>query len=67
LSWDLPSGDFETLAGLAIDRLEKIPNPGDQIMVGSYRITVKEASKRKIQSLIVRKLDPETSTSEKTS
>jgi putative hemolysin len=58
LSWDLPVGDFDTLAGLAIDRLERIPNPGDQVMVGLYRITVKEASKRKIQSLIIRKLDP---------
>ena len=58
LSWDLPSGDFDTLAGLAIDKFERIPNPGDQVMVGLYRITVKEASKRKIQSLIIRKLDP---------
>ena len=58
LSWDLPSGDFETLAGLAIDRLERIPNSGDQVMVGPYRITIKETSKRKIQTLIIRKLDP---------
>ena len=58
LSWDLQSGDFDTLAGLAIDKFERIPNPGDQVMVGLYRITVKEASKRKIQSLIIRKLEP---------
>ncbi len=58
LNWDIPSGDFDTLAGLTIDRLERIPNPGDQIIVGLYRITVKEASKRKIQALIIRKLDP---------
>lgn len=57
LNWDLPGGDFETLAGLAIDRLERIPNSGDQVMVRDYRITVKETSKRKIQSLIIRKLD----------
>ncbi len=69
LNWDLPGGDFETLAGLAIDRLERIPNSGDQVVVGSYRITVKEANKRKIQSLIIRQLeDPsqKTSTNEKT-
>ena len=58
LNWDIPSGDFDTLAGLTIDRLERIPNPGDQVVVGLYRITVKEASKRKIQALIIRKLDP---------
>jgi CBS domain containing-hemolysin-like protein len=55
LGWDLPGGDFETIAGLVIDRLEKIPHPGDQILAGSYRLTVKDSSKRKIQSLIVRK------------
>ncbi|MBC8283868.1 MAG: HlyC/CorC family transporter [Nitrospinae bacterium] len=60
LGWELPGGDFETIAGLVIDRLEKIPHPGDQVVAGSYRLTVKDASKRKIQSLIVRKLeDPE--------
>ena len=69
LNWDIPSGDFDTLAGLTIDRLERIPNPGDQIMVGLYRITVKEASKRKIQALIIRKLDPtqETNTNKEAS
>jgi len=69
LNWDIPSGDFDTLAGLTIDRLERIPNPGDQVIVGLYRITVKEASKRKIQALIIRKLDSsqETDTDKETS
>ncbi len=62
LGWDLPSGNFETLAGLAIDKLERIPNPGDQVLAGLYRITVKETTKRKIQSLIIRKLDPDQET-----
>jgi CBS domain containing-hemolysin-like protein len=57
LGWDLPGGDYETIAGLVIDRLEKIPHPGDQVLAGSYRLTVKDSSKRKIQSLIVRKID----------
>ena len=57
LGWELPGGDFETIAGLVINRLEKIPHPGDQVLAGLYRLTVKDASKRKIQSLIVRKLN----------
>ena len=57
LGWELPGGDFETIAGLVINKLEKIPHPGDQVLAGLYRLTVKDASKRKIQSLIVRKLD----------
>ena len=51
LDWDLPGGDFETIAGLVIDRLQKIPHPGDQILAGPYRLTVKDSTKRKIQSL----------------
>tara|TARA_Y100001936_G_C16023933_1_gene641252 strand:+ start:18 stop:1295 length:1278 start_codon:yes stop_codon:yes gene_type:complete len=57
LGWELPGGDFETIAGLVIDRLEKIPHPGDQVVAGEYRLTVKDASKRKIQSLIARKIE----------
>ena len=57
LGWDLPGGDFETIAGLVIDRLEKIPHPGDQVLAGTYRLTVKDSSKRKIHSLILRKLE----------
>lgn len=57
MGWELPGGDFETIAGLMIDRLEKIPHPGDQVLAGVYRLTVKDASKRKIQSVIARKLE----------
>ena len=56
LNLDLPTGDYETLAGLVIHHLEKIPNSGEQVVVNGYRLTIKEASKRKIQTIIVRKL-----------
>ncbi|GJL79751.1 MAG: membrane protein [Nitrospinaceae bacterium] len=56
LNMNLPTGDYETLAGLAIHHLEKVPNSGEQVEVSGYRLTIKEASKRKIQSIIVRKL-----------
>jgi magnesium and cobalt exporter, CNNM family len=58
LNLNLPTGDYETLAGLAIHHLEKVPNPGEQVVVNGYRLTIKEAGKRKIQSIIVRKLPP---------
>ncbi len=61
LNLNLPSGDYETLAGLVIHHLEKVPNPGEQLEVNGYRLTIKEASKRKVQSIIVRKLEPESS------
>ena len=61
LNLNLPTGDYETLAGLAIHHLEKVPNSGEQLVVNGYRLTIKEASKRKVQSIIVRKLEPENS------
>ena len=56
LKLDLPEGDYETMAGLMIENLEKIPVAGDQIVINGFRLTVKEASKRKINSIIVRKI-----------
>tara|TARA_B100000686_G_scaffold324974_1_gene381190 strand:+ start:670 stop:1944 length:1275 start_codon:yes stop_codon:yes gene_type:complete len=58
LSLSLPEGDYETLAGLMIDSMEKIPQAGDQISVQNYRLTVKETGKRKVHSIILRKMDP---------
>ncbi|MEE8127822.1 MAG: transporter associated domain-containing protein, partial [Nitrospinaceae bacterium] len=52
-------GDYETMAGLMIENLEKIPVAGDQIVINGFRLTVKEASKRKINSIIVRKIASE--------
>ncbi len=56
LNLKLPTGDYETLAGLVIHHLEKIPHSGEQLVVNGYRLTIKETSKRKIQTVIVRKL-----------
>lgn len=59
LKLDIPEGDYETMAGLMIENLEKIPAAGDQIIINGFRLTVKEASKRKINSIIVRKIASE--------
>ena len=59
LKLSLPEGDYETMAGLMIENLEKIPVAGDQIVINGFRLTVKEASKRKINSIIVRKIASE--------
>ena len=53
---NLPTVDYETLAGLVLDRLETIPQPGEQITVEDVRLTVKETSRRKIQSIIAIKI-----------
>ena len=56
---NLPTGDYETLAGLILNRLETIPQTGEQITVEDVRLTVKETSRRKIQSIIAIKVTHE--------
>jgi len=56
---NLPTGDYETLAGLVLNHLETIPQPGEQITVEDVRLTVKETSRRKIQTIIAIKIIPE--------
>jgi putative hemolysin len=55
---NLPTGDYETLAGLILNRLETIPLAGEQLIINNIRLTVKETSRRKIQSVIVIKIIP---------
>lgn len=45
---DLPEGDYETIAGLIIDRLEKIPEQGTQIKAGIWTIKVVQVTNKKI-------------------
>jgi CBS domain containing-hemolysin-like protein len=59
---NLPTGNYETLAGLLLNRLETIPQPGEQVIVNDIRLTVKETSRRKIQSVIAMKIFPKKKT-----
>jgi putative hemolysin len=48
LEWDLPKGDFETVAGLALATVHRIPLVGEVFQVGRYAFTVLEADKRRV-------------------
>jgi putative hemolysin len=48
LEWDLPKGDFETVAGLALATVHRIPLVGEVFQVGRYALTVLEADKRRV-------------------
>jgi CBS domain containing-hemolysin-like protein len=48
---------------LVLDRLATIPQPGEQVVVDNVRLTVKETSRRQIQSVIAMEIPPK-STSE---
>lgn len=53
----LPEGDYETLAGLILDRLERIPHQGQVLNIDSYRIQVLQATEKKIIKVKIHKLN----------
>jgi magnesium and cobalt exporter, CNNM family len=61
LDWDLPKGDFETVAGLVLATVHRIPLVGEVIQVGSYTLTVLEADNRRVLTVRItpRRSDPE--------
>ncbi len=48
LDWELPKGDFETVAGLVLATVHRLPLVGEVLHVGPYTITVLEADERRV-------------------
>ncbi|HSE05300.1 MAG TPA: hemolysin family protein [Methylomirabilota bacterium] len=53
LDWDLPKGDFETVAGLVLTILHRIPLVGEVFRVGRYSVMVLEADRRRVLTVRV--------------
>ena len=51
--WNLPVGDYETVGGLLLDRLGRVPKPGDGVRAGRVRLEVTRASARAVLELRV--------------
>jgi CBS domain containing-hemolysin-like protein len=48
LGWELPKADYETVAGLALATLHRIPTVGEEFRVQQYHLTVLEADERRV-------------------
>jgi len=48
LDWDLPTGDYETVAGLVLATVHRMPAVGEEFQVGAHTFTVLEADERRI-------------------
>jgi CBS domain containing-hemolysin-like protein len=48
LDWNLPKEDYETVAGLVLATLHRIPRTGEEFVVPGYAITVLEADRRHV-------------------
>jgi CBS domain containing-hemolysin-like protein len=60
---DLPEGDYDTVAGLLLDRLSSIPKEREEVELDGYRFTILKASANRIETVrIVRdvpgRIDP---------
>ncbi len=51
LSLDLPTGDYETLAGLILDKLTRIPMVGEKIDLDHYSFRIKDGTQKRILSV----------------
>ena len=54
----LPEGDYQTVAGLILDRLARIPHQGQIINVEGYRIQVLQVTDRKILKVKIHRIKP---------
>jgi putative hemolysin len=48
LDWQLPKKDYETIAGLVLSALHRIPRTGEEFQIPGYAITVLEADTRRV-------------------
>jgi len=55
LRLDLPEGDYNTMAGLVLQALGRIPEPGDEAVVGPLELRVVSASATRVGKVRVRK------------
>jgi CBS domain containing-hemolysin-like protein len=47
----MPEGDYETVAGLVLERLGRIPDVGDEVQLDGWRLTVLRMDRRRIAEL----------------
>ncbi len=58
LDWTLPKQDYETVAGLVLAQLGRIPKRGEHVQVPGYAITVLDADARRVAAVKVAPLKP---------
>jgi len=53
LDWNLPKQDYETVAGLVLATLHRIPRIGEEFQIGGYTVTVLDADARHVKAVKV--------------
>jgi CBS domain containing-hemolysin-like protein len=58
LDWTLPKHDYETVAGLVLATLHRIPRTGEEFQIPGYTITVLEADSRRVAAVKITPIAP---------
>ncbi|MCX7823369.1 MAG: hemolysin family protein [Syntrophobacterales bacterium] len=61
LKMDLPEGKFESVGGLIISLLGRVPRKGEKVVVEGIEMEILLATDRKIEKVVVRRLQPKES------
>ena len=51
--WNLPKGDYETLAGFLLDKFQRIPKIGELVRYENFTFLIKRANPRGILEVMV--------------
>jgi len=54
---DLPLGDYETIAGMIIDKLERIPRSDTKLTIGTWNIKIIQATDKRIITVEMEKIN----------
>jgi len=60
LGLNLPEGDYETLGGMILQVLERIPDPGEKIKLDKLELRILKADGRSIKKVVVRRIPQQT-------
>jgi len=55
--FEVPEGEYETLAGFVLDQLGRIPVPGDEFTYGHHRLEVEEMDGLRVATVRLTRLD----------
>jgi len=55
LGVEVPEGDYVTIGGYVLERLDRIPEPGDCVGVGEWELRVQSMERRRITEVVARR------------
>jgi CBS domain containing-hemolysin-like protein len=61
LGVDVPEGDYVTIGGYLLERLDRIPEPGDTVDIDGWELRIQSMDKRRITEVVARRTAPSSS------